>query len=222
MRQEVNRQMEKTIILNAGHSLTDPGACYNGSQEATEVRKIRDILLPLLEKQFKVLVVPDELGLSESIRWTNKQAPTLESGLAFSIHLNACGDCGATGAETYFYGSSTKSKDIAQKVIDRYCQVTGFKSRGAKSDTTTRFGSLGWIRNTSCWSCLIEACFIDNKNDLETLQQDYNKIAQGIYEGICSVYNIKIEDELVPEPEITKGSLALAEIINTLKKYKII
>lgn len=216
------KNMDKTIILNAGHSLTDPGACYHGTKEADEVRKIRDKLVPLLKKQFKVIVIPDNLGLKESIKWANKQAPSLESGLAFSIHLNACGNCGARGAETYFYGGSKESEAIAKKIIDKYCLITGFKNRGAKSDISTRWGRLGWIRDTSCWSCLIECCFIDSKPDLDKLKKDYQKVAQGIYEGICSAYNIKSEQESKPEPEVDKKSLALEEIVKVLKKYKII
>ena len=104
--------MNKTIILNAGHSFTDPGACYHGVKEADEVRKIRDLVVPFLRQHFKVLEVPDDLDLKESIKWVNDVASELNDGLAFSIHLNACGNCGARGAETYFYGTSKSSEKI--------------------------------------------------------------------------------------------------------------
>lgn len=184
--------MKKTIILNAGHSISDPGAVYNDTTESMEARKIRDYLVPLLERNFEVLVVPDNLNLIESINWVNERVEKLNDGLALSIHLNAGG---GDGAESYYYGNNFNSKDFTSMILDKYCEVTGYKNRGAKPDTKTRHGRLGWIRDTNCWSSLIEVCFIDNKKNLDYLHNNLDKVCQGIYEGVCSVYGINPESE---------------------------
>lgn len=179
--------MKSTIILNAGHSIADPGAVYHDTTEAMEARKIRDYLVPLLKQNFEVIIVPDHLNLLESIDFVNTKFTNLNDGLAFSIHLNANG---GNGAETYYYGGSNDSKKIAKTIIDKYCQITGYKNRGAKDDRSTRHGRLGWIRDTNTWACLIEVCFIDNMDELQFLHNNLDVVAQGIYEGICSLYEI--------------------------------
>lgn len=181
--------MKNTIILNAGHNNADDcGAAANGTTEAIEAIKVRDKLNPLLKQNFEVAIVPDELNLKQSIKWVNEQYKKLDDGLAFSIHLNAGG---GHGAEAFYYDNNEISQRIAKTIIDKYCDITGFRNRGAKADTTTRWKRLGWIRDVNPWSCLIEICFIDNIEDLERLQNDYDKIAWAIYSGISAVYNTK-------------------------------
>ena len=207
--------MNKTIILNAGHNnAADCGAEANGTTEAAEAIKIRDRLALLLKKDFNVVLVPDELNLRQSEKWINDQYKKLEDGLAVAIHLNAGG---GTGAETFYYANNETSQNIAKAIINKYCEITGFRNRGAKADTTTRHGTLGWIRNVNPWSCLIEVCFIDNINDIKKLQSDYDKVAFAMYSGICDVYKIetnKIITESINTKEdiVTKPDLDSKEI----------
>lgn len=182
--------MNKTIILDAGHSLSIPGALANHTAEAKEAIKIRDLLVPLLKQNFTVASVPDNLNLLDSINWVNKNYPSLNAGLALAIHLNVGGGR-ASGAETFYYADKERSRKIAQTIIDNYCRLTGFRNRGAKPDDRTRYRRLGWIRDTKPWSCIIECCFIDNPEDLKKLQADYQAIAQALYIAICAVYGIK-------------------------------
>ena len=180
--------MLKTIILNAGHSLSDPGTITKYGKEADFNRKIRDALVPLLEMNgFLVVQVPDVLGLVSSIDWVNERVKGLDDGLALSIHCNCCG---GNGAETFYYKNNGKSKEIATKLINGYCEYTGLRNRGAKSDTSTRFGKLGWIRKTNCWALLLEAGFLDNKEDVEVLK-DYKRVAKGICKGVCAIFGEK-------------------------------
>ena len=81
-----------------------------------------------------------------------------------------------------------KSKLIAKTLIDKYCDITGYKNRGAKPDTSTRHGRLGWIRDTKPWATLIECCFIDNKDDMKKFEVDM--VAYAIYEGVCDIFNV--------------------------------
>jgi N-acetylmuramoyl-L-alanine amidase len=224
--------MEKTIILNAGHNnAADCGAAANGTTEAAEVIKIRDKLASLLKQNFEVVLVPDELDLRQSIKWVNDQYKKLEDGLAFSIHLNAGG---GTGAEIFYYADNEISQNIAKTIINKYCEITGFRNRGAKADITTRHKRLGWIRDTNTWSCLIEACFIDNIEDLKKLQSNYDKVAFAMYSGICVAYGIEsgsfeikkepVNMEQIIQPDVEKESIKkqigqkLSEIEELIKR----
>lgn len=193
--------MKRKIILNAGHSLSESGAAYHSTTESKEVIKIRDKLTPLLEQSFDVIVVPDDLNLIDSIKWVNERCDDIEDGLAFSIHLNAGG---GFGAETLYYGGDENSRKIAQAIIDKYCGLTRFRNRGAKPDSGTRHGRLGWIRDVKPWSCLIECCFIDSLDDLKKLQQEYDEVAMALYVSICKAFNIKPVEEIVQDVDVNQ------------------
>ena len=63
---EVQKFMKKTIYLNAGHSLTDPGAVSQYGKESEFNRKIRNELLSELQRNnFQIKKVPDDLDLKE-------------------------------------------------------------------------------------------------------------------------------------------------------------
>lgn len=200
-------KINKVIFLNAGHWDKDPGAIYGGTTEAQETKKIRDLLVPLLKPIFKVYVVPDDLDLNNSIKWVNQYAKDINDGLAFSIHLNAGG---GTGAEALYYGGSNESKQIAQTILDEYCKRTGFKNRGAKSDTTTRLKRNGWIRDTNCWSTLLECYFLDNEKDRG--MADNNDIADAIFQSICKLFGVDSDVILVSKKTLEK----LGDIKNQL------
>jgi len=182
--------MKKKIFVNAGHSFSDPGAISNGVKEAEEIMKIRDLLIPLLKKNFEVLTVPDDLGLVESIKRVNEYMPELDDGLAFSIHLNAGG---GSGAEIYYYDGSLKSKKYAKTIIDEYCREMTMTNRGAKPDTSVVHKRLGWIRDVKAWSFLIEVGFIDNTADMKIIS-NHGRVADAINQAICKMFGVEVDD----------------------------
>jgi len=198
--------MKKVIYINSGHSTSDSGAVAYGKKESELCMMLRGKLAEFLDKQFTVFCVPDRYNLQGSIEWVNERTSSLEDGLAFSIHLNAGG---GTGAESFYYGSGDpKSQKIAQTIVDKYCELTGYYNRGAKPDTSARAGRLGWIRDTVPWATLIECCFIDSESDMASF--DVNLIAYAMYCGICDVYQVSpiIEED---KEAIKKQIFALIE-----------
>lgn len=226
------KQTKKRIILNAGHwddpdtpHVEDPGASANGIKETIEVIKIRDRVIPLLKRAgFEVLDVPDHLNLGESIAWANKQAPGLNDALAVDIHLNYLSDTQARGSES-FYGHSKTSQAIADALTRNVSTELGISDRGAKPDTQTALGELGWIRKTTMWATLIEVCFLTNTMDMEVLHgpQGYDKAALGVVNGICEVYGVPkitlapIEQPVTVEP--VNDIIISIEEGNNIKKY---
>lgn len=180
----------KTIFCDAGHSLyTDRGVIHNGIIENDEARKVRDILIPLLEKQFKVYKVPDQFGLQDTVKWVNGVAKKINDGLALSIHLNSNG---GEGAECFYHDWSLVSGNMATKLINKYCEVTGLNNRGPKPDRQSAPKALWWIKGTNCWALLLEMCFVDNKSDMDYFLNNREQVAQAIYESVCAIYNIPI------------------------------
>lgn len=187
------KDVQKLIIINAGHwdnpdtpGIDDPGASYNHVIEQVEVAKIRDRLVPMLqERGYTVKSVPDRLNLPKSIEWANQQTQELNGGLAIDIHLNYLSDTNARGTEA-FYGESETSKAIASTLAHHMAAGLGIPDRGAKPDTQTAVGSLGWIRKTKMWASLIEVCFLSNEADINALQgpDGYRKAAKSIADAV--------------------------------------
>lgn len=205
------KNTKKTIILNAGHwddpdtpHIEDSGASWNHVKEAIEVMKIRDrVVYFLIKAGFEVLIVPDNLDLRKSIAWANEKAPNLNDALAIDIHLNFLSDNNARGSEAFF-GVSETSKQIAAAISKGVSSEMNIPDRGAKPDTQTAVGELGWIRKTTMWASLIEVCFLTNAEDMAILQGEkgYDISAMGIVKGVCDVFGVEYptyDDEVVSE-----------------------
>lgn len=207
--------MKKNIIINSGHwgnsTAGDPGAIVEGFIERDENMKIRDAVVPLLKAEgFEVIVVPDSLNLKASIAFVNQNAKSLEDGLALDIHLNK--DSGILGgAEVYFFAGSQKSKDKAEVLSRNIAQTIGVPNRGARPDTSSFVGSLGWVRYVNCWSFVIEVLYLDNALGAVSIlirNKQYDLIARGICNGVKELFGMT---ELSPAPqdeeEVKKGLL---------------
>lgn len=206
--------MKKTIFLNAGHSLQQPGfVTPSGEKEADLTIAIRNELIPLLKSQgFEVYSVPDGLDLASSIYWVNQKSKDIEDGLALDIHLNAGG---GEGVETFYYTGDKSSKEMAQKLQNKFCSYTVMRNRGVKPDKDSAVGKLAWIRDTNCWALLIECGFLDNPTDLLMIK-NFQAIAKGICLGILNIYGLPF----VEKPQ-NNAEKAVEEIKVVLKKYNL-
>ena len=200
---------KKNIIINSGHHKADSGATHKDIIERDECYKVRDALVPILQARgYTVYDVPDDLDLAKSIRWANNVAPRLDSGLAIDIHFNSLSNTSVGGTEA-FYGTSETSEKIAAALSSGISKALGTRNRGAKPDTQSAVGSLGWIRKTTMWASLVEICFITNDSDMELIKAEngYIKAATGIADGIDEIYGKDspqppVEPEPVPEPQV--------------------
>lgn len=198
--------VKKHVIVNAGHHNTDPGSSAHGYIERDEVKKIRDELLPLLtEAGFVVSKIPDNLTLATSIARVNEIIAKRDDALAVDIHLDYASNPARRGA-TGFYGTTDTSLQIAAALSAGVEVALGVPGNGAKPDTETAVGSLGWIRQTKCWATLIEVCFISSADDMALLTAPggYRRAAVGIANGIFHAFGV---DTLDPGIESLKGEI---------------
>lgn len=159
------------LIISAGHDPKFPGT-------TNEVARVREIANEL-KKYVSFEQIPDGLGgssgndnLIRKINWAN--ARSLASDIYISIHVNCCG---GKGSEVWFYGGSAESEKKGKKFAEFMAQETGRPNRGAKPDTSARYGRLGEVRDTKAWAWLVECGFTDNAEDM-SLPAD--KYARGI------------------------------------------
>ena len=161
------------VFLNAGHYIKDNGAVHKGRIESVINREIRDSVL----KRFpNCQIVPDEMDLRQSIEWVNERAS--EDDLAVSIHTNANNNTNVSGTEAYYAQNDTLARLFAEEVS----RAQGIANRGARHDSETHVGSLGWLRKLGCKSVLVECFYLTNDNDYANYNPD--KVAEGIVTAI--------------------------------------
>ena len=165
--------MEIKYIINAGHHNSDTGVVAGNYIERDIVKKIRDELEILLPN---ALYVSDELNLRQSIDWVNEKASAED--IAIDIHINANNDKTLRGVECYYF----KNKELAENLSKQVAESLKIPNRGAKPDTQTWLGSLGWVRQLKCNSVVLECGYMTNMFDLDIIINNTDKIARGIYE----------------------------------------
>lgn len=194
--------MEKTIFINAGHWNNDSGATIGQHMERDIVKDIRDIIK---DKMPYAKFVPDDLDLKDSIKWINKQAK--ETDIAIDIHLNCNKNKQMRGTECYYYKSKELAKILSLSVSNRL----GIPNGGAKPDTLSFVGSLGFCRDLKCQSVVLEGGYMSNMLDLEIILNGKEKIAQGIYEAVA------LPAEEVLEKKISEMQRVIDVLIQMIK-----
>ena len=187
--QALNKQL---IVLDPGHGGSDKGATLQKIQEKNLSLKTAVLVKRYLnEKGYRVVLTRSRdifLPLSKRTHIANRT----KSALFVSIHYNAFKSSQVEGIEVYYYNKGPKwrqsrSKKLAQCVLDGMIMVTQAKNRGIKP------GNFYVIRETQMPAILIEGGFIthpqehvhlSNQKYIETLA---HSIADGI-ETYCSAF----------------------------------
>ncbi len=209
----------KKIIINAGHHLADSGVVHKRLIESEMTIALRDKVAILLEDYGKLYIIPDHLNLRQSIAWVNGRADV--DSLAITIHFNSHNNRSIGGTEVYY--ANEREHELAIIFADHVSKSGVFRNRGAKHDSLTWVGSLGWLRKLKCDSVLIEVCFLTNEDDME--KYSANNVSRAIRDAVEEV--IPLQDELPTREELERelkesqtlvGQL-MHYIINYLNKY---
>lgn len=206
------------IFISAGHFTGDPGAIsvFN-TTEADEMIQTRDLLVQELElrglkKDQYFFSVPDNINLKQTIEWIARRA--LTNDVAIELHGNSATPS-ARGAEIYYIAGNNARKENALRILDALVfAVPGLQARGAKPDTSTRFGRLGFCRDIAIPSLIIELCFLSNLEDMKLLRDRRNLFAKGLANGLMEWSQVS-ERILLPEKIMGLGTVSESR----LKKF---
>ena len=121
-----------------------------------------------------------------------------------SLHLNAGGGIGAEIFTTSGSGATSKAKNL----INVYCDETGFRNRGYKTD------NFYVLRNTKAPAMLLEMAFVDSQKDADLINSlGYAKIASAIVKGITG--QIVQSKPPQPKPSVTGNIVTItADVLN--------
>lgn len=172
------------IADRPGHTQVSPGASKL-LQENTVVREVLAELNPLLAAQNEVINChPGEnVAYPAELSYGIKKANEVNPDLFFSLHANTAYNSydGALGVEVCVHSTSTKGKEIGNRVCNNLSKL-GFKNRGVKvRDSLAECNS---IKNTSM---IIELFFLEATKDVELYKKlGAKRIAHAIGNAIDS------------------------------------
>ena len=148
------------IGIDKGHSTWNKTPCgaIGLLNESKENRPVGDKIIQKLRALGHTVIdcsCNSASNVNEQLATIVKKANAQKLDLFLSLHLNAGG---GTGAEVYTTNTSG-AKSEAKKLIDTYCNRTGFKNRGHK------YAEFYVLRHTVAPAMLIEMAFVDTESD---------------------------------------------------------
>lgn len=181
------------IGVDKGHSTWDKSPCgaVGLLNESKENRPVGDKVIQKLRALGHTVIdcsCNSASNVDEQLAAIVRKANAQKLDLFLSLHLNAGG---GTGAEIYTTNTSG-AKQEAKKLIDTYCNRTGFKNRGYK------FAEFYVLKHTVAPAILIEMCFVDTVADKDKWNElGVELIANAIVEGITGHI---IEEKPIEKP----------------------
>jgi N-acetylmuramoyl-L-alanine amidase len=162
----------KKLFLIAGHSANDPGASGNFDSvgkvvEATLTKELRDLIASafVLHNSNPVIKDDDKHNLTQVLNSIANQVH--KDDIVIDIHFNAF-NTKARGTEAFIPTvNSVTEKNLAKDIVEATSKLLVTPNRGVKTEKESNRGRLGFLHGTGN-RILLEICFIDNKEDLES------------------------------------------------------
>lgn len=188
--------MPYSIMLDAGHGGSNPGALYRGRREEDDALRLTLAVGEILQNH----------GINvEYTRTTDVDIPPLErarmanrAGVDFfiSIHRNSFPtDNQVSGVESLVYDLSGIKYEMAQD-INEQLESIGFVNLGVHARP-----NLIVLRRTQMPAVLVEAGFINSDTDNMLFDENFDAIAQAIASGILDTLDVNGDGASEDEPE---------------------
>lgn len=177
---------EKTVCIDPGHGGGSSGAVYGSRYEEDDNLRlsllVRDVLT---DRGYTVVMTRDndsDVSLAERCKIANKA----RASLFVSVHRNSSSSASATGMEMWVHSSKpTDDTLLAQNILDSLETVGISENRGIHSGYRDGADKNYYInRNTKMPSVLAEIGFISNENDNKAYDENIEKYAKAIADGI--------------------------------------
>ena len=185
--------MREKVVIDAGHGGRDPGAVFEGRQEKDDALALALAVGELLE----AAGLDVAYTRTEDVYNTPYEKAMMgnHSGADYfvSIHRNASAEPGtASGIETLVYEKGGEAETLAKK-IGEGLEELGFANRGVIERP-----NLVVLRRTNMPAVLVEAGFIDSPEDNERFDEQFDRIAKAIADGILDMTEGGVESQEGP------------------------
>lgn len=174
----------KKVILDAGHGGIEPGAVFEGRQEKDDTLNLAMAVGQILENSGVDVAYTRVSDVYNTPMEKAEIANRSGADYFVSLHRNAMAVPGsASGSMTLVYENTGVPAMMANNINNELEQV-GFKNLGISE----RPGIIV-LRRTKMPAVLVEAGFIDNEEDNRFFDENFERIAQAIANGVLTTIN---------------------------------
>lgn len=171
--------MPYSIMLDAGHGGSDPGAVYNGRQEKDDTLRLVLTIGEILQNNGIDVEYTRTTDVYESPYQKALEANEAEVDYFVSIHRNSAEeDNRYNGVQSLVYDLSGIKYEMAQN-INKQLETVGFVNLGVEARP-----GLVVLRRTKMPAVLVEVGFINSDIDNKLFDDNFNDIALAIAQGI--------------------------------------
>ncbi len=177
---------EKTVCIDAGHGGTSSGAVLGSRYEKNDTLNLSLLVGEELEARGYTVVMTRDGDSDVSLADRCKIANKARASLFVSIHRNSSSSSTATGVEMWVHSSNpTDDTLLAQNILDCFDSLNVMKNRGIYSGYRDGENMNYYTnRNTKMPSVLAEIGFISSKEDNKKYDENIEKYAKAIADGI--------------------------------------
>lgn len=186
--------MPYSIMLDAGHGGSDPGAVYQGRQEKDDTLRLVLAIGDILQNNGVDVEYTRTTDVYESPYQKALEANEAEVDYFVSIHRNSSPEANQyNGVESLVYDLSGIKYEMAQN-INKQLETVGFVNLGVEARP-----NLVVLRRTQMPAVLVEVGFINSDVDNKIFDDNFNDIALAIAQGILvtlegnqTVYRVQV------------------------------
>ncbi|MDE6957788.1 MAG: N-acetylmuramoyl-L-alanine amidase [Lachnospiraceae bacterium] len=177
--------MPYSIMLDAGHGGSDPGAVYQGRKEADDTLRLTLAVGEILQNNGLDVEYTRTTDVYETPYQKAMEANNAGVDFFVSIHRNSFPtDNQVSGVESLVYDLSGIKYEMAQN-INAQLETVGFVNLGVKARP-----NLVVLKRTKMPAVLVEAGFINSEVDNHIFDTNFDAIAQAIADGILETLNM--------------------------------
>ncbi len=185
--------MAYSIMLDAGHGGSDPGAVYMGRQEKDDALALTLAVGEILQNNGLDVLYTRTEDVYESPYQKAMEANRANVDFFVSIHRNSFPTENAvSGVESLVYNKRGIKYEMAQE-INEQLETIGFRNLGVQARP-----NLVVLRRTKMPAVLVEVGFLNSDVDNQLFDQNFQAIAQAIADGILdTIMELDEDDDVI-------------------------
>ena len=183
--------MPYTIVIDAGHGGSDPGAVYEGRREKDDNLSLAIAVGELLSRQGVSVIYTRTTDVYQTPFEKAQMANQADADFFISFHRNSSDEPNQyTGVETLVYDNSGIKQTMAENINGALSEL-GFRNLGVKARP-----GLVVLRRTKMPALLIETGFLNSDEDNKLYDEKKNEIAEAIAGAILGT----LSEETIEAP----------------------
>ncbi len=205
--------MSYTIVIDAGHGGSDPGAVYEGRREKDDNLSLAMAVGELLSRQGVSVIYTRTTDVYQTPFEKAQMANQANADFFISFHRNSSEEPNQyTGVETLVYDNSGIKQTMAENINGALAEL-GFRNLGVKARP-----GLVVLRRTKMPALLIETGFLNNEQDNTLYDEKQEEIARAIADAVLGTLDLETvteADRRAAETENARSSASPADTVTT-------